>query len=605
MREFFKILTLVKGYGKYGALNVVFNLLAVIFSAFSLVLLMPIMEILFDQGDAMVAILENPPTQNGFGKDQLYFFVAESIHEYGQGKVLLFVCITVIAATLLKNLCIYLALFYIAVIRNGVIKDYRNRMYSHIVDLPLSFFSEEKKGDIISKMTNDLKEVEWSVLRSLEATFRDPLQIIVYFSMLVLWSGKLTLFLVVFFPLAGLLIGMVTKSLRKSASKGQNKLGDLIAVLEETIGGLRIIKGFNAEKKSKEKFGALNTEYNDIMIRMYRKGDLASPLSEFLGIALIASVLWFGGQLVFSGDITGSFFIVYIATLSQLIAPFKSITSAYSNAQRGLAALDRINDVTDAEITIKDKETATEITSFDQKIEYQNAWFKYQNDYVLKDINVTINKGETVAFVGQSGSGKSTLADLLPRFYDLSKGAITLDDQDIRNVTLFSLRDQLGIVTQQSILFNDTVFNNIAFGVPSATLDEVIEAAKIANAHEFIEQMEAGYTTNIGDGGGKLSGGQRQRLSIARAVLKNPPILILDEATSALDTESEKLVQDALNKLMKNRTSLVIAHRLSTVQHANKIVVIQDGKIIEQGTHAELVAKKGAYFSLTEMQSFT
>lgn len=605
MREFLKILVLVKGYGKYAVINVVFNILAIIFSAFSLVLLMPIMEILFSpDAEQVQKVIANPPQDTWSITESANYFFATQVSQYGPASVLLVVCLLVVGATLLKNLCTYLALYYIAIIRNGVIRDYRNTMYDKIIALPLSYYSEEKKGNIISKMTNDLKEVEWSVLRSLEATFRDPLQIIAFFTMLVIMSGKLTLFLIIFFPVAGFLIGMIGKSLRRSAKKGQGKLGDLISHLEETLGGLRIIKGFNAEKKSKAKFSELNEEYNNIMVKMYRKGDLASPTSEFLGVALIASVLWFGGQLVFSGEIIGSFFIVYIATLSQLIAPFKSITTAYSNAQRGLAAMERIKEVTEAEETISDKQGAKVLEAFTDNVSYNNISFKYGNEYVIKNVSLTVPIGKTVALVGQSGSGKSTMADLLPRFYDIEEGSITIDGNDLRDITVHSLRDKLGIVTQQSILFNDTVYNNIAFGVESTTMEKVIEAAKIANAHEFIDQLENGYNTNIGDSGGKLSGGQRQRLSIARAVLKNPPILILDEATSALDTESEKLVQDALNKLMKNRTSLVIAHRLSTIQHADLIVVMQDGEIIEQGSHQELLALKGSYYKLTEMQSF-
>lgn len=607
MREFFKILTLVRGYRKYAILNVMFNLFAILFSAFSLVMLMPIMEILFKPDpEAMAAIIANPPiySQVSITEYANYYF-SYQVYYYGEAAVLLTVCILVVSATLLKNLCTYLALYFIAIIRNGIIRDYRNELYDKLVDLPLSFYSEEKKGNIISKMTNDLKEVEWSVLRSLEAMFRDPLQIIAYFTMLVFMSGKLTLFLIIFFPVSGFLIGMIGKSLRKSASKGQSKLGDVISHLEETLGGLRIIKGFNAEHKSKSKFANLNEDYNSLMVKMYRRQDMASPVSEFLGVTLIASVLWFGGQLVFSGEILGSFFIVYIATLSQLISPFKSITTAYSNAQRGLAALDRVKEITEADIDIKDAENAITIGTFSSEVCYKNLSFKYENEYVLKNVNLTIKKGETVALVGQSGSGKSTLADLLPRFYEVEEGALTIDGVNIKDMTTHSLRAQLGIVTQQSILFNDTIYNNIAFGVEDTSIDKVMEAAKIANAHEFIKDLENGYETNIGDSGGKLSGGQRQRISIARAVLKNPPIMILDEATSALDTESEKLVQDALNNLMKNRTSLVIAHRLSTIQHADKIIVMQHGEIIEQGTHQELIHKQGTYYKLTQMQSFS
>ncbi len=609
MKEFFKILTLVRGYKPYAIANVFFNILATVFSLFSLMMLIPVTEVLFSSGDKLKEILSTPPTMDFTSldfslKDYLFYVLAEKIEEIGQEQVLLWVCIYLITAILLKNLFTYLALYYIAVIRNGVVRDFRNEIYNKIVELPLSYYSDEKKGDIISRMTNDLKEVEWSVLRSLEAIFRDPINIIVFFGSLIWLSPSLTLFLLVFFPISGLLIGLIGKSLRRSASKGQEKLGELIAHLEETLGGLRIIKAFNAKETSKKKFKDFNEEYNRIMIRMYRKGDLASPVSEFLGVTLIAVVLLYGGKLVFEGEIRSSMFIAYIGLLSQLISPFKSITTAYSNAQRGLSALQRIKEITNAEATIKDPKHPKVIDDFKYEISYKNVFFKYGKEDVLKDINLTIPKGKMVALVGQSGAGKSTLADLLPRFYDVTQGCVCIDGIDIREITLENLRSHLGVVTQTAILFNDTVFNNIAFGLENVSEEEVIRAAKIANAHEFIMGLEHGYETNIGDGGGSLSGGQRQRISIARAVLKNPSILILDEATSALDTESEKLVQDALNNLMKNRTSLVIAHRLSTVQHADTIVVMHKGTILEKGTHEELIALGGRYKKLTEMQSF-
>ncbi|MCT4582280.1 MAG: ABC transporter ATP-binding protein/permease [Flavobacteriales bacterium] len=609
MKEFFKILTLVKGYRLYAILNVVLNLLATFFSLFSLMMLIPVTEVLFSQGDKLKEILENPPSLNFTSldfslKDYLFYQLAEQIQLVGQEKVLLMVCVFLVVAILLKNLSTYFALYYIAVIRNGVVRDFRNTIYDQIVELPLAYYSDEKKGDIISRMTNDLKEVEWSVLRSLEAVFRDPINIVVFFVTLVWMSPSLTLFLIVFFPLSGFLIGVIGKSLRRSASKGQEKLGGLIAHLEETLGGLRIIKAFNAKESSKEKFKKYNEDYNQIMIKMYRKGDLASPVSEFLGITLIAVVLLYGGSLVFEGEIRSSMFITYIGLLSQLISPFKSITSAYSNAQRGLSAMDRIKEIIQAEITITDPVVPQPYKAFEEAVVYEGVSFKYGKEEVLSNINLSIPKGKMVALVGQSGAGKSTLADLLPRFYDVTEGQILIDGVNIKALKLKDLRSHLGVVTQAPILFNDTVYNNIAFGQENVTKEEIVKAAKIANAHEFILKLEDGYQTNVGDGGGSLSGGQRQRISIARAVLKNPSILILDEATSALDTESEKLVQEALNNLMKNRTSIVIAHRLSTVQHADEIVVMQDGKIVERGNHTELVALDGKYKRLTEMQSF-
>ena len=609
MRDFVKIIKLIKGYKPYALTNILFNALAVVFSLFSMVLLIPVLEILFKTETELTELLATPPNtdfwSDGYSlKEHGFYYLAQQIQALGAETVLLYVCIFIVIAILLKNLCTYIALYVIAVLRNGIIRDYRNTIFRKILDLQLSYYSDERKGDIMSKVTNDLKEIEWSILRSVEALFRDPITIISFFIMLIWMSPQLTIFLVIFFPIAGLLIGIIGKSLRRSAEKGQSKLGQLMSTLEETLGGLRIIKGFNAKDKSFRRFEEQNEDYTSTMVKMYRKGDLASPVSEFLGVALIATVLWFGGQLVFGGQLIGSFFIAYIAFLSQLIAPFKSITNAYSNAQRGLAALTRIKEITEADVEIQDGSESL-IDSFDKEIHYKNVSFKYETEYVLKGIDLTIEKGKTIALVGQSGSGKSTMADLLPRFYDVTEGAILIDGIDIRKAKLHDIRDLMGIVTQNSILFNDTVLNNIAFGMPNASKEQVMDAAKIANAHQFIMELDNGYETGIGDGGSKLSGGQRQRLSIARAILKNPDILILDEATSALDTESEKLVQDALNKLMKNRTSLVIAHRLSTIQHADEIIVMQEGTIVERGTHQSLIDKSGVYKKLTDLQSFS
>ena len=610
MIEFLKILTLVKGYSKHAILNVFFNVLGMLFSAFSIILLIPIMEILFNQDGKVQKILENKPITNFFEKgyslkEHGFYFLAEQIQLNGSAYVLMCVCFMVVLFTFLKNASIYFALYFIAVIRNGVIRDFRNSMYRQILNLQLSFFNEEKKGDIISKMTNDLKEVEWSILKSIEATFRDPLNIIIYFAILVWMSPELTLFLVVFFPIAGIMIGFVAKRLRGNAIRGQSKLGDLISFLEESISGLRIIKGFNVEEKSIQRFDQLNQEYNRLMVKMYRKADLASPMSEFLGITLIAAVLWYGGVLAIDGEIDGSFFIAYIAFLSQLISPFKAITKAYSNAQKGLSAISRINEITKAEVLIMDQFDAKKVMGLNEKISFENISFKYEKEWVLNDVSFDCKKGQTIAIVGQSGSGKTTLVDLLPRFYEPQKGQIRIDNNPINELSLKSLRSIFGIVTQESILFNDSIFNNIAFSVENASNQEVKSAAEIANAHEFINGFENGYDTIVGDGGGKLSGGQKQRIAIARAVLKNPDVLILDEATSSLDTESEKLVQEALQRLMKNRTSLVIAHRLSTIQHADCILVLKDGNIVERGTHKQLIANGGVYSNLIEMQSFS
>lgn len=609
MIEFLRILTLVKGYYKHATLNVIFNVLGMLFSAFSIILLIPIMEILFNQEGKVERILESKPLTDFFAegyslKEHGFYFLADQIQLNGSAVVLMYVCVLVVLFTFLKNVCIYFALYFIAVIRNGVIKDFRNTMYSQLLNLQLSFFSEERKGDIISKMTNDLKEIEWSILKSIEATFRDPLNIVIYFIILIWMSPELTLFLAIFFPLAGVMIGFVAKSLRGNAKKGQSRLGDLIAYLEESISGLRIIKGFSVEEKAIKKFDKLNQEYNRLMVKMYRKADLASPLSEFLGITLIASVLGYGGLLAIEGEIDGSFFIAYIAFLSQLISPFKAITKAYSNAQKGLSAMDRIKDITEAEISIYDQKNAKDIVGLSDSISFEKVFFKYEQDWVLKNISLEIKKGQSIALVGQSGSGKTTLADLVPRFYEIQKGEIKIDQLPINTISLKSLRSLLGIVTQESILFNDSIFNNIAFAVDNPNKEDVIAAAKIANAHEFIMSFQKGYDSIVGDGGGKLSGGQKQRIAIARAILKNPEILILDEATSALDTESERLVQEALQRLMKNRTSLIIAHRLSTIQHADCIIVMQEGEIVERGTHKELLEKNGVYQRLIQLQSF-
>jgi subfamily B ATP-binding cassette protein MsbA len=476
--------------------------------------------------------------------------------------------------------------------------------------LPLSWYSNERKGDIITRVTTDVFEVEWSVMSSLEVVFRDPFNIILFLAMMIFISPQLTVFVFIILPVIAFLIGRIGKSLKRTSTKGKEKLGTLISTVEETISGLRIIKAFNAEKSISDKFGKVNNEYTAIANRMYRKTDLSSPLSETLGAVTLMIVMYFGGLLVLKGEtgLSASAFITYIVLFSQIIPPAKSFTQAFYNIQKGLASADRIFSILDAEETIKELTDAKSVNSFQHKIEYKNVSFAYHkgdDGHVLKNINLEVAKGKTVALVGQSGSGKTTLADMLPRYYDVDKGEILLDGVDIRQLKLKDLRSQMGVVSQEAILFNDTVFNNIAFGMTGVTEEQVMEAAKVANAHEFIVHLTEGYHTNIGDRGSKLSGGQRQRLSIARAVLKNPPILILDEATSALDTESEKLVQDALTKLMQNRTTLVIAHRLSTIQHADEIIVLQKGEIIQRGTHVQLSAVEGIYKKLSELQAFS
>lgn len=543
--------------------------------------------------------------------DNFYYSLTEMIVDPNRGKVytLVFICMLVVIMFFLKNLCRYLALYFIAPIRNNVVRDIRNEIYAKIIELPLSYYSEERKGDIMSRMTSDVHEIEWSIMKSLEAVFRDPISIIIFMITLVIMSPQLTLFVFILLPIAGVLIASLGKSLKRTSVKSKDTLGELISTIEETISGLRIIKAFNADKPSRIRFASINQEYTKLMIRIYRKTDLSSPMSEFLGTCVMVVVMYFGGKLVLDDHPTlnASVFITYIAIFSQVIPPARSFTDAYYNIQKGIASAERIAKILDADITIQEAKDAKSIHTFSTSIEYKNVSFAYlrgDTGYALKNINLKIEKGKTIALVGQSGAGKSTLVDILPRFYDPSEGEVLIDGVPHTNYKITDLRGLMGNVTQESILFNDTVFNNIAFGIENANEQDVIAAAKIANAHDFIMQIEGGYQSNIGDRGSKLSGGQRQRLSIARAVLKNPPILILDEATSALDTESERLVQDALSNLMKNRTSLIIAHRLSTILHADEIIVMSKGEIIERGTHLELLAKNGAYKKLSDMQAF-
>ena len=570
-------------------------------------MLIPVLDVLFKEDEEFKKLLENVPQEPlSFSNAADYgnHFLAEYIVEHGKSEMLFWICILLISMTLLKNLTKYLAMFFLASIRNGVVRDLRNSIYHKILHLPLSYFSEERKGDVMAKASNDVQEVEWSIMTSLEVTFREPVTIIGILCFLFYTSTELTLFIFVLLPISGLIIGQLGKSLKKTSSKGQQKMGELLSILEESLTGLRIIKAFNAESKSEERFNASNNAYAKLMTRMYRKRDLASPLSEFLGVLVVGTVLMYGGKLVLNNEMGASMFIGYLAMFSQIISPVKALSSASYHVQKGSASMDRIHEILDAEISISDPTTPKELSNFTNEINYQDIRFGYTEEDVIKNVSLTIKKGETVALVGPSGGGKSTLADLLPRFYDVKEGGIFIDGVNIKDTTLRKVRDLMGIVTQKSILFNDSVASNIAFGMEGATEEEIIQAAKIANAHEFIVNLEDGYNTNIGDGGTKLSGGQQQRLSIARAVLKNPPILILDEATSALDTESEKLVQKALENLMKSRTSIVIAHRLSTIQNADKICVIEKGRIVEQGKHEELIENNKVYKKLYDLQSF-
>jgi len=611
MKSILRILGYVRSYLKYAALNVLFNVLAVLFDVFSLTMIFPFLSLLFG---TQKLVSSAPPLSLDPSSfiDNFYFQLSKIIapdgviNNEGQVNGLLFICVLVIVLFFLKNLFRYLALFFMSPIRYGVVRDIRAQVYKKLLSLPLSYYSEKRKGDIIARMTTDILEIEVSIMNSIEVVFKDPLMIIAVLTALLLMSAKLTIFVFILLPITGFLIGRVGRSLKKTSAEGQKQTGQLISLIEETISGMRVIQAFVAEKKVVDKFKRQNNKVMRTFTKMIRKRDLSSPMSEFLGVTVMVIILWFGGKMVLndSDGLVPELFITYIVLFSRILSPSKSFSTAYYNIQKGTASLDRISEVLDAEEKIIDKPGAAAISSFENEIVYKDLSFSYDTAPTLEGINATISKGMTIALVGQSGGGKTTLANLLPRFYDYDAGSLTIDGKPIQDYKLHDLRNLMGIVTQESILFNDTVLNNIAFGVDKASKEEVVEAAKIANAHEFIEQLENGYDTNIGDSGSKLSGGQRQRLSIARAILKNPPILILDEATSSLDTESEKMVQEALFNLMKNRTSIVIAHRLSTIQHADEILVLQDGKITERGDHATLLEKKGAYSKLYELQTF-
>ncbi len=612
MKNLLKILKYAIPYWVIATISVLFNIFSVLFSLASFAFFIPVLDILFNQTEAVVNTPE-PFTLNAFLtfdmgliKDNFYYQINEIISTYGQQHALLYISIAIVVLFFMKNLFRYLAMFFLAVVRNGVVKDLRNDLYYKILILPLSYFSEQRKGDIMARMTTDVQEVEWSIMTSLEMIFREPITILSFLITLFIISPSLTLFVLILLPVSGFLIGRIGKSLKRTSEKGQKKMGVILSLIEETISGLRIIKAFNAIDYVNERFHKTNREYTKIMTRLYRKRDLASPMSEFLGAIVMVIVVWYGGRIVLSSDssLSGSVFIVYLGIFSQLIPPSKSITQAIYNIQKGSASVERIQQVLNAPEVIEEKPDAKQLKAFLSDIEYSDLSFKYDNDDVLKNINLKIEKGKTIAIVGASGGGKSTMVDLLPRFYDCTKGELLIDGVNIKDYVISDIRNMMGIVTQESILFNDTVFNNIAFGMEAATEEDVVEAAKIANAHEFIVSMEDGYQSTIGDRGTKLSGGQRQRLSIARAVLKNPQILIFDEATSSLDTESERLVQDALMKLLVNRTSIVIAHRLSTIRFADEIVVIDKGRLVERGTHSELLKQSGVYKKLYDLQSF-
>ena len=595
----------INPYKRYVVAAFVFNLLGAIFGAFQFAALKPVLEVLFGTQKVIEKPAEWAFTVDSL-KDNIMFQLSDIIQKFGAGKALIYIGIFLMFMVFLKVLFTYLALYALVPLRNGVVRDIRNQIYLKILELPIGFFSEERKGDIIARMTGDVQEIDNSIMSSLEMLLKEPLLIIIYLAAMIYMSWELTLFVFLLLPVVGYLIGKVGKSLKKPSMKGQNKMGELLSTIEESLTGLRIIKAFNAEKKIQEHFKKQNTDYYNIMNSLMWRRYLAHPMSEFLGTAVIVIVLWYGGGLVLSNksDLSAAGFITYLVFFYSIINPAKSFTTAFYAIQKGLASMERIDKVMMAENNIIDKENPQSVNTFTSQIEYKNVTFRYIEDEVLKKVNLTIPIGKTIALVGQSGSGKSTFVDLLPRFYDVTGGQILVDGTDIRDYKIADLRGLMGNVNQDPILFNDTFFNNISFGVENATLEQVENAARVANAHDFIIATSEGYESNIGDRGGKLSGGQRQRVSIARAVLKNPPILILDEATSALDTESEKLVQEALENLMKNRTSIVIAHRLSTIKNADLICVFHEGEIVERGNHDELIEQDGIYKKLHGMQNF-
>jgi subfamily B ATP-binding cassette protein MsbA len=602
MKKFFRIISYIKEYKTYMGLYTLFISLSIVFSLFSLSLLMPFMDLIFGS-DELTGVVKATTVNTGSIKDILYGFLQTNIAKYGKVNALGWICLSIITAVLLKNLFLYLSFYFLAPIRNAVTRKYSKLLYNKILQLPIGYFTEQRKGDILSRSSNDISELENSVIGALDGLIKEPLNIIGIIIVLFAISVKLTLFVFVLLPLAGFVVGRIGRSLKKQTNKAQIKWGEIMSQMEETLTGLRIIKAFNAEGRVKKNFFGLIDEIFLIKNKILYRRDLASPLSESLGVIILCCVLWFGGKLVISGEIlSGSSFIGYVALFSQIINPSKALSQAAYNVNRGIATLDRLNEILEAPIVVEEPAHPIEMQGFNQEIVFKNVGFSYQDTTILNQINLTIQKGKTIALVGSSGAGKSTLADLVPRFHDVSAGELYIDGNNIKAYSLSSLRKQISIVTQEPILFNDTIAANIALGKPEATEAEIIEAAKIANAYDFISKKEDGFNTIIGDRGSKLSGGERQRLTIARAVLKNPPILILDEATSALDTESEKLVQDAINNMMKNRTSIVIAHRLSTIRHADEIIVLQKGSIVERGNHETLLAQDGYYKKLIEMQ---
>lgn len=604
MKQFQRIFKYLQDYKGKIVLYFLCILLSIIFSMVSLAMLAPFLKLLFNKDNL---VLTAPETIRS-ASDVLNFLmyqISKLIRENGQEAALAFICLIIISANLLKNVFLYLSYRILAPMRNGVLTRLRGDLYDKVLKLPIGYFTEQRKGDLISRMSNDANEVEWSVMMALEVLIKEPLNILIYLAAMVILSPQLSLFLLVFLPVMALIIGRVSRSLKRQSTEAGEKNGLVLSILDETLGGIRVIKAFTAEKLLGNRFHKVNEEFNHLRNKIHFRKDMASPLSEVLGVLVLSAVLWFGGRLVLggnAGDLTSEGFITYILFFTQIINPAKSLSTAYYNTKRGSAAIERIEEVISAPVVVEEITNPVHISSFEKSIEFKNVSFAYNDVTVLTNINLKLEKGKTIALVGSSGSGKSTLADLVPRFHDVTSGEILVDGVNIKNYSLNSLRQLMGIVTQEPILFNDSIANNIALSKAEAGKEEIEAAAKIANAHPFIVKKENGYDENIGDRGSKLSGGERQRVTIARAVLKNPPILILDEATSSLDTESERLVQDAINHLMQDRTSLVIAHRLSTVRHADEILVLQKGEIVERGTHDQLVDLNGFYRRLVDMQ---
>ncbi|MGO4910937.1 ABC transporter ATP-binding protein [Leeuwenhoekiella sp. W20_SRS_FM14] len=606
MNYFKQILQFAIPYKKYAILNIICNILYAVFSTLSFLALIPVIEILFDKSKRIseLPVWEGWPNVKQYAVDYFYYNVSQRVAE-DELSALVFICIIVVILFFLKNIFGYLATYFITFLRNGVMRDVRDAIYDKLIELPIAYFSEKRKGDTISRITADVNEVERSFLSILEMVVREPLTIIFTIIAMVLMSAKLTLFVFIFLPISGLVISRIGKSLKRQSSQAQEENSTFLSIVEETLSSLKIIKGFNGEEQFRTKFRSSTNRLNTVLNSLLNRQNLASPASEFLGIFVIVIILWFGGQMVLvDGTLSAATFIAFLGLSYNILTPAKQISKASYSVKKGDAAAERILSVLNTETTIKDKADAKVAATFSDSVRIENITFSYEDEQVLSNFSAVIPKGKTVALVGQSGSGKSTIANLVTRFYDVNEGAIKLDGINLKDLTKNSVRAQMGLVTQDSILFNDTVRNNILLGKPDASDDEVIEALKIANAWEFVSDLPLKLDTNIGDSGNKLSGGQKQRLSIARAVLKNPPIMILDEATSALDTESERLVQKALENMMMNRTSIVIAHRLSTIQNADEIIVMHKGKIVEQGKHQELLGLNGTYKKLVDMQSF-